>query len=232
MITVFLRTVILYISMIFAMRIMGKKQVGELRPGELVVSIAISDLASIPMQDTDQPLLSGLIPMFTLMCLEVCLSFLTLKSRFIRDIFSGRPCIIISHGIIDEKALSRLRYSLSDLTEELRTAGCSDIRDVEYAVLETTGALNIIQKSSKRPLSPSDLRLKVEPSNITITVIADGRLIKESLAGTGRGEAWLKAELRKKNILSYGEVFYAAVSGNELYVQPKERKKRKERNQK
>lgn len=90
MITVFLRTIILYISMIFAMRIMGKKQVGELQPSELVVSIAISDLASIPMQDMDQPLLSGLIPIITLMCLEVMLSFLTLKSRFVRDVLSGR----------------------------------------------------------------------------------------------------------------------------------------------
>lgn len=227
MITVFLRTVILYISMIFAMRIMGKKQVGELQPGELVVSIAISDLASIPMQDTDQPLLSGLIPIITLMCLEVCLSFLTLKSRFIRDVFSGRPCIVISHGIIDEKALSRLRYSISDLTEELRTAGCSDVRDVEYAVLETTGTLNIIPRAAKRPLTPSDLCLNVKPSDIMITVIADGRLIKESLVGTGRDEAWLKSELYKNHISDYSEVFYAAVSGSELYVQPKKRKERK-----
>ena len=107
MITVFLRTIILYISMIFAMRIMGKKQVGELQPSELVVSIAISDLASIPMQDMDQPLLSGLIPIITLMCLEVMLSFLTLKSRFVRDVLSGRPCILISHGVIREKEMAR-----------------------------------------------------------------------------------------------------------------------------
>ena len=115
--------------MIFAMRLMGKKQVGELQPSELVVSIAISDLASIPMQDTNQPLLSGLIPIITLMCMEVILSFISLKSRKIRHILTGRPCILVSHGIINEKELEKMRYNISDLTEELRTAGYPDIRD-------------------------------------------------------------------------------------------------------
>lgn len=219
MITVFLRTIILYISMIFAMRIMGKKQVGELQPSELVVSIAISDLASIPMQDMDQPLLSGLIPIITLMCLEVMLSFLTLKSRFVRDVLSGRPCILISHGVIREKEMTRLRYNLADLTEELRTAGYPDIREVEYAVLETTGNLNIIPVSGKRPVTPDDLNIKTKPSFVMITVISDGKLIKESLAGTNHSEDWLKNELAKRNIRKYSDVFYAAVGGDEIFFQ-------------
>ena len=112
MVTLFLRTIILYFSMIFAMRLMGKKQVGELQPSELVVSIAISDLASIPMQDMNQPLLSGLIPIATLMCMEVMLSFISLKSRKIRNALTGTPCILISHGKISEKELKKLRYSI------------------------------------------------------------------------------------------------------------------------
>lgn len=219
MITVFLRTIILYISMIFAMRIMGKKQVGELQPSELVVSIAISDLASIPMQDMDQPLLSGLIPIITLMCLEVMLSFLTLKSRFVRDVLSGRPCILISHGVIREKEMARLRYNLADLTEELRTAGYPDIREIEYAVLETTGNLSIIPVSGKRPVTPDDLNIKTKPSFVMITVISDGKLIKESLAGTNHSEDWLKSELAKRNIRKYSDVFYAAVGGDEIFFQ-------------
>lgn len=224
MITVFLRTIILYISMVFAMRIMGKKQVGELQPSELVVSIAISDLASIPMQDMDQPLLSGLIPMITLMCLEVALSFITLKSRHIRTLLTGKPCLLISHGVINEKELARMRYNLADLTEELRTAGYPDIREVEYAVLETTGALNIIPVSGKRPVTPDDLNLKVKPSDLMITVISDGKLIKESLAGTGHTEEWLKKRLKDKNIKHYKEVFYAAVGGDEICIQKRSKR--------
>ena len=205
--------------MIFAMRLMGKKQVGELQPSELVVSIAISDLASIPMQDTNQPLLSGLIPIITLMCMEVILSFISLKSRKIRHILTGRPCILVSHGIINEKELEKMRYNISDLTEELRTAGYPDIRDVEYAVLETTGALNIIPVSNKRPLTPDDLNLKVPPSPLMITVISDGELLKDSLKSAGYKESELLAKLKNQGISNISDVFYAAVSGEDIHIQ-------------
>ena len=224
MVTLFLRTIILYFSMIFAMRLMGKKQVGELQPSELVVSIAISDLASIPMQDMNQPLLSGLIPIATLMCMEVMLSFISLKSRKIRNALTGTPCILISHGKISEKELKKLRYSISDLTEELRTAGYSDIRDVDYAVLETTGALNIIPVADKRPLTPGDLGLCVSSSKLMITVIADGKVLSDSLKGTNHDENWLFSELKKQGVKNAGEVFYAAVSGNELHIQKRSAK--------
>ncbi len=219
MVTLFFRTVILYFSMIFAMRLMGKKQVGELQPSELVVSIAISDLASIPMQDMNQPLLSGLIPIATLMCMEVILSFISLKSRKMRDALTGRPCILISHGIISETELQKMRYSISDLTEELRTAGYPDIRDVEYAVLETTGALNIIPVASKRPLTPEDLNLCVPDSKLMITVISDGELLIDSLKGLGHDEKWLYSMLKKQGVKSISEIFYAAASGNDLHIQ-------------
>lgn len=219
MATLFLRTIILYFSMIFAMRLMGKKQVGELQPSELVVSIAISDLASIPMQDMNQPLLSGLIPIATLMCMEVILSFISLKSRRIRNLLTGKPCILISHGIIEEKELQRMRYNISDLTEELRTAGYSDIRDVEYAILETTGALNIIPVALKRPLTPEDLNLTVEDSKLMITVISDGEILHDSLKGTGHDEKWLFRMLNEQKIKNPRDVFYAAVSGDDLHIQ-------------
>ncbi len=219
MITIFLRTIILYFSMIFAMRLMGKKQVGELQPSELVVSIAISDLASIPMQDMNQPILSGLIPITTLMCMEVILSFISLKSRRVRNLLTGKPCILISHGIINEKELEKMRYNISDLTEELRTAGYSDIRDVEYAVLETTGALNIIPVSKKRPVTPEDLNLNVPPSPLMITVISDGELLKDSLKGAGYDEHKFLQQLKKRGIKNISDVFYAAVSGNDIHIQ-------------
>lgn len=219
MIILFLRTIILYLSMIVAMRIMGKKQVGELQPSELVVSIAISDLASIPMQDMNQPLLSGLIPIITLMCMEVILSFASLKSRIIRNALSGKPCILIRHGKICEKELQKMRYNLSDLTEELRTAGYPDVRDVEYAILETTGVLNIVPTSGKRPLTPEDINLPVSPSSLMITVISDGEILYESLKGAGYDEKWLKDKMKKEGIEKTSDVFYAAVSGDELHIQ-------------
>lgn len=207
--------------MIVAMRIMGKKQVGELQPSELVVSIAISDLASIPMQDMNQPLLSGLIPIVTLMCLEVMFSFISLKSGMVRRCLSGRPCILISHGVINEKEMELMRYNLADLTEELRTAGYADVREVEYAVLETTGTLNIIPVSSNRPLTPKDLNLSVPDSKLMITVISDGKLLKKSLERTAHSEHWLLSELKKRGIKSYNEVFYASLGGDDLHVQKK-----------
>lgn len=219
MITVFLRTVILYFSMIFAMRIMGKKQVGELQPSELVVSIAISDLASIPMQDMNQPLLSGLIPIITLTCLEVILSFVTLKSRPVRTALTGTPCILIRHGKICEDEMERLRYNLGDLTEELRTSGYPDIREIEYAILETTGTLNILPVSDKRPLTPADLNISVPQANLCVMVIADGKLLSDSLKHTGYNESWLRKQLEDNHIRRYEDVFYAAVCGKELLIQ-------------
>ena len=219
MVILFLRTIILYLSMIFAMRLMGKKQVGELQPSELVVSIAISDLASIPMQDMNQPLLSGLIPIITLMCMEVIISFASLKSKTVRNIISGHPCILITHGLICEKELEKMRYNLSDLTEELRTAGYSDIRDVEYAVLETTGVLNIIPVAEKRPVTPEDIKLKVSPSSFMITVISDGEIIYDSLKNTGHDICWLERELKKKGVKNHKDVFYASVSGEDIHIQ-------------
>ncbi len=219
MITLFIRTIILYFSMIVAMRLMGKKQVGELQPSELVVSIAISDLASIPMQDMNQPLLSGLIPIVTLMSLEVFLSFAALKSRKIRNALTGKPCILICHGEIKEKELEKMRYNLSDLTEELRTAGYPDVRDVEYAILETTGALNIVPVASKRPVTPEDLNISVPESTIMITVVSDGEFLKESLKGTGHDEKWFMDKIKKSGINDIKEIFYAGVSGNEVHIQ-------------
>ena len=219
MFTLLIRTVILYFSMIFAMRMMGKKQVGELQPSELVISIAISDLASIPMQDMNQPLLSGLIPIITLMCMEVILSFISLKSRLFRNFFTGTPCILVSHGVVAEKELEKMRYNLSDLTEELRTAGYPDVRDVEFAILETTGSLNIIPVSDKRPLTPEDLNIKVPSSKLMFTVISDGELLKDSLKRAGHDVDWLLSKLKQKGIKSPKEVFFATVSGEDLHIQ-------------
>ena len=147
MLVVIARTLILYLVVILSLRVMGKRQIGELQPTELVVAIMISDLATVPMQSIDMPLLAGIIPVITLMLAEVFISFAGFKSKILRRIITGDPSIVIYKGVINEKELERLRYNVSDLLEELRLNNCYNIADVEVAVLETSGKLSVMPKS-------------------------------------------------------------------------------------
>ena len=150
MIILVIRTLILYFVVIVSMRIMGKRQMGEMQPSELVVAIMISDLASVPMQTVDIPLISGIIPVLTLIVVEVLMSYVGLKSRFLRRIITGEPSVVIYDGHVNEKELRRLRFNLNDLLEQLRINNYSNIADVYVAVLETNGQLSIIPKTQKR----------------------------------------------------------------------------------
>ena len=151
MIITLIRTMILYVLVVVSMRIMGKRTIGELQPNELVLAIMISDLASIPMQSTDAPLLTGIIPILTLIAVEVFLSYASLKSRKFRVLLCGEPTEIIKDGRINEKHMQDLRFSRSDLLEELRQWGCDDVSEVKRAVLETNGQLSVILKESYQP---------------------------------------------------------------------------------
>ena len=159
MLILVVRTLILYIIVIIAMRIMGKRQLGELQPSELVVAIMISDLASVPMQAIDIPLISGILPVMTLIIAEVMMSYLSLKSKRMRKLLSGEASIIIYDGQIDERELARLRFNINDLLEELRLNSCHDVSDVQVAVIETSGKLSIIPKDSARTATTEDLAL-------------------------------------------------------------------------
>ena len=144
MLVLVIRTLILYLIVVISMRIMGKRQIGEMQPSELVVAIMISDLASVPMQAIDLPLLSGIVPVFTLIVAEIIMSVLGLKSRLLRKLISGEPSVIISNGHVNEKELARLRFNLNDLLEQLRISGNFDITEIETAILETNGQLSIV----------------------------------------------------------------------------------------
>ena len=157
MLVVFLRTLILYALVVLGMRIMGKRQLGELQPSELVTTILISNIATLPIENTNVPLLSGAVPILTLMCFEVILSYLGMKNRRFRTILSGTPRIIIRQGKIDHQELENLRYSVDDLMEQLRVNSIFDIQQVEMAVVETTGQLSVCKKAETVPLTASDL---------------------------------------------------------------------------
>ena len=213
MLIIFFRTLILYIAVVVSLRIMGKRQLGELQPSELVVAIMISDLASVPMQDIDIPLLTGIIPVITLIMAEVLLSFIALKSKWARKVISGEPSIVIYNGKIIEKELRKLRFNLDDLISELRFNGSADIRDVEVAVVETSGKLSIIQKQNTSA-----------GENVPFMVISDGSINEEEVKRSGRTISSIKNELEKQGIKSIKKVFIASISDDgSMFVQEKEK---------
>lgn len=203
----FIRTIILYILVICAMRIMGKRQIGELQPSELVVAIMISDLATVPVSDIAIPLLSGVIPILTLIIFEVSISFLTLKSEKARNIITGRPTYIIKDGIIAEKQMRNMRYNIEDLLEELRLKDCPNIADVHTAILETNGELSVVLKSDKRTPTCEDLKIHPNQESVPLVLISDGKIRFNHLKDLNKDEKWLKKKLSERNIKNANDVF-------------------------
>ena len=179
----FVRTIILYILVVAALRVMGKRQIGQLQPSELVVAMMISELASIPMENVGTPLVNGIIPILTLIIAEATFSFLTLKSKKVRKMISGTPTILIEKGRVLEKEMERLRFNIDDLMEELRTNGYANIMDIEYAIIETNGLLSVIPKSNKRPVTPSDLDMNIKYEGMPFLTGVRRRCQRKGLAG-------------------------------------------------
>lgn len=216
----FARTLILYLAIVLALRLMGKRQVGEMQPGELVVTILVSAVASVPMQDMDIPLSHGLVPVLTLIAAEVLISALTLKNSRLRLLLSGKPVPVVQDGVPDQKALKKLRLSTDDLLEDLRLGGVFDLRQVAFAQLETNGKLSILLRSEDAPVTPCQLGKKVQREEPFFTVISDGVLRQEALHQLGKSQSWLKNLLRMNGAESAGQVFLlcADQSGNFIFV--------------
>lgn len=208
MFTIFIKTIILYALIVFGLRIMGKRQLGELQPSEFVVTILVSNIATLPIEDVDIPLLAGILPILTLVCFEVMMSTLSLKSRRARKIISGSPKIVIRDGAIDQKQLKELRFSIDDLMEELRQNSVFDITDVAFAIVETTGKLSVYQKFEARNVTSKMLNLPSagEETAPPMVVISDGVLIPGSLEYCNLRPEWLQKTLKEKN-LAQKEVF-------------------------
>lgn len=222
MINLVIRTLILYLTVTAALRIMGKRQLGELQPSELVVAIMISDLASVPMQDIGIPIFSGIIPAVTLIAAEVLLSFASLKSNAVRRFVSGSPSIVVYDGHINEKELNRLRFNINDLLEELRINGFYDVKDVQTAIVETSGKLSVISKDMSRTVTVSDMGIKnPDREGLPYILIADGSVNKSELERAGKDMNWMNAELKKYG-LTPKRTFVCSLDVNgKLYVQAK-----------
>ena len=210
MLFIILRTFIVYLTVVAFMRIMGKRQVGELQPSEFCITILISELAAIPVGDPERPIIAGLAPIAILVVCEITLSCLSLKFPKIRRIASGQPAIVIAKGKVDEIALRKLRMSVDDLVEGLRQNGVFSLGEVSYAVMETNGKLSVLLKDAYTPVNKSDLKLKCKDAGVPIAVISDGKLQKTVIKQNGIRMSDVKKELKRQN-LDASEVFIMTV---------------------
>ncbi len=210
--TTLLRTVILYLLIVTAMKIMGKRQIGQMQLSELVTVTILSELASYSILDTDIPLLYSAVPVFVLICLEVSISFFSVKSRFISKLFDGKPSFIIYKGKLDQRELLNSRLSMTEVISEIRASGINSISEVYYMILEPSGKVSVIPKVSRQPLTPADAKVETSESGIDHALIIDGEIIKTGLAAVGKSRKWLDGELKKKKADSASDVFYFAVN--------------------
>ncbi|EIV99111.1 YetF domain-containing protein [Thermoanaerobacter siderophilus] len=216
MLILFFRTIILYALVVIFMRISGKQQIGQLQPYELVVAIMIADLVAIPMQNKGIPLVSGIIPILTLLVSQLFLSYLSIKSLRARAIICGTPTILVENGKILTSQLQKERYNINDLLEELRVKGYPNIADVEYAILETNGSLSVIPKSNKRPVTPQDLNLTPQYEGLPLPIIIDGRIMHQNMQKASIDMEWLNAQLKMWKIQNVKEVLFASLDTNKV----------------
>ena len=222
MILSYMRTIILYTALILAMRLLGKRQIGQMEPSEFVVAMLVADLASIPMQNNSIPLVNGLVPILTVMGLELILSHLSLKSIRLRKLLCGKPVILIDNGKIIQENLRRTQVTLDELSGHLREKDVLDIQTVQYAILETNGNLSVFPYPSEQPATARDAGVKAAKQYLPITLISDGRLLADNLKKAKKDGAWLHKVLRERNATLEGTWLLTVDDGEHVYYIPKE----------
>ena len=222
MILSYMRTVILYVALIAVIRLMGKRQIGQMEPSEFVVTMLVANLAAIPMQEEDMPLLSGLVPMLIVLIMELTFSYLSMKSIRLRKLLCGKPVILIENGKVIQKNLRRTLVTLDELSGHLREKDVLDIQAVQYAILETNGNLSVFPYPSELPASAGDTGIKPSARFLPVTVISDGRLLQENLKKAKKDGAWLRKVLHERSA-SVDGTFLLTVDGKDhIYYIPKE----------
>ena len=224
MAVVFLRTILVFAAVVVCMRLMGKRQLGELELSELVVSVLIADIAANPLQDIGIPLLNGLIPVVTLLCCEMLVSFFIVRSVRFRALLCGKPSMLIVRGVVDQREMRRNRFTLDELAEELRNQGVTDISSIEYAILETDGRLNTILYPAQQPVTAALLGVETQPGGYPTILVNDGRVLSENLRRQGLDGEWLAGELRRRGAKSAREVYLLSRDdAGKIYYAAKER---------
>ncbi|MDE6933387.1 MAG: DUF421 domain-containing protein [Oscillospiraceae bacterium] len=212
MTTAFFRTLILYFILMVGLRLMGKRQIGELEPSELVLTLIISDLAAVPMQDFGIPLVNGVFPIVTLLCVSMLLSFFSLKSIRFRGLICGYPTVIIRDGKVLQRNMARNRFTVDELLEQLRSQGYSDLTAVKYAVLETSGQVSVLPYTKDSPVTPQIMNMTVQDDvTLPVLVINDGHIMSENLSASGYDAVWLDKQLKERRLTSPRQVFLMTV---------------------
>lgn len=220
MFNIIIKTAIIYVVIIFAMRLMGKKQAAQLQPYELVVTLMISDVVSTPMDSPGAPLSNGLVPALTLMLIYYLFSIISLRFRGFRTFISGTPSIMIICGKLNEPEIRKVKYNLSDLMEQLRIAGYTNIADIHYAVLETNGQLSVMPYSESAPVTPEQLDLEIEEDDMSVAVVLDGEIQVDGLTQLGITEQSIEKLLHTVGAKKAKEVFMMTLSSSgEVFLQ-------------
>lgn len=208
------RTVLMYLVIIISMRLMGKRQIGQLQPFEFAIAVMISDLAVMPLTGDSKNLVQDLIPIAVLVICQVLLSFLSIRGVRIREIICGKPMLLIRDGKLLEKNMRREMYTINDLMEQLRFYSIQSVGDVEYGILETNGQLSVLLKSEKRPATPEDLGIKTPHEKFSHDIIIDGKLIGRTLERLHIKREWVDESLKEFGVNDYKQVFYAYLDSN------------------
>ena len=222
MLITFFRSILIYIFVLIVMRLMGKREIGQLQPFELAIAIMIADLASIPMTDSGIPITNGIISILGLLLMHLVISFLNVKSIKAREIICGKPTILIYRGKIDEKALKKERFTINELEERLRGNNIFNLGDVEYAILETSGQVTVIQKPEKRNTIPEDFNIIPDYEGIPYDLVVDGKIMEKNLQSIGKNYQWLKKQVEKFNMKPEEALIVTYDAKGQIFCQKKE----------
>ena len=218
----FIRSIVIYLFVLFAIRFMGKRQVGEMQPFEFVITLIIADLATIPMSEISVPIIHGLVPIIGMIILHYFICFISRKSMKARYIISGRSAIVMNPDGIDYKELKALNMNIDDLIESLRNSDVFNLNDVAYAIIETNGKLCVIKKSNVENPTREDMNIKVDPASLPVSIIMDGKLMVENVKLTGISDELLQECLEKANAKKPTEILLMTLDANGLvFLQPK-----------
>lgn len=224
MILILVRTIIIYILVLFVMRFMGKREIGQMQPFELVIAMMIADLASTPMSEIGIPILYGIIPILGLLMMHIIISVINLKSIKMREIICGKPRILIYRGKIDETAMIQENFTINELQERLRVNNVSNLGDVEFAILETSGQISVVQKPAKRNLRPEDLNITANYEGIAFDLVIDGKVMRDNLEKINKDYNWLVDEVGKFNMKPEEALVVVLNGDGTIFCQKKEGK--------
>ncbi len=218
MFTTFIRTIIMYFFVVLTLRLLGKRQIGELEPSELVVTIVISEVAALPIQEPSQPILTSLIAISLLLILEVILSFSAYHNFWTRKVFFGTPSVFYEKGKINQKEMEKQRFTLHDLMETIRNTGATNLSEVDYVIMETNGNVSVIPNAENRPATTKEMGIRAEASKLSYVIVDNGNVNEHNLKLLGYNHDWLDKQIKEKNIKKSSDVFCMTADDNGTVV--------------